>query len=173
MKVFGGIIVYIDNSGYHGYVMAKPELWREDLKLVNLTGIENLDTTNDKDTYSIDDFSDGLVATLALKEYYNGIGISVPAIDYILDLNTSGYDDWYMMSNFEWSDLDDYLQATTDSLFYQRFLNDWIWTSTSVSSNRQLDDSKHQVRRITTSNNSSTTTYDIDRTAIAAPLRKF
>ncbi len=94
---FGGIVIYIDATGYHGRVAAKQSsyssamFWSSDRVRVS-----NADETGEplKD-------EDGSNNTQKLLNFYKDSSENSPAADYANNLEISGFKDWYLPTTWE------------------------------------------------------------------------
>lgn len=86
-EALGGVIVFIDESGYHGLVAAKYESIRE-LKW----------STDNSIATDLNLGDDGKTNTRIIVDYYNGIGESAPAAEYCDNYVSEGFDDWFLPS---------------------------------------------------------------------------
>ena len=120
--MFGGVIAYIDNTGYHGYVVSELEY------------VQNLQWSDDKNASDdliylsdYDDYNDGAENTQLIVDFHSTISASAPAAEYCANLNINGYDDWYLGSEEEYS-------IAHGPLWYQLIVlngapHNTIWTS--------------------------------------------
>ena len=122
-EAFGGVIVYIDESGYHGLVAAKYESIRK-LKW----------STDNSIVTDLNLGDDGKANTRIIVDYYNGIGESAPAAEYCDNYVSEGFDDWFLPS------IDDFYigqkaihKAMADKYnsFYAN--HDYLWSSNEDS----------------------------------------
>ena len=89
-EMFGGIIVDIDQSGYHGIIMAKSSF------IVSRAWSTNYHKFG---TYSKDyEMGRGKKVSKIILDYYNSVSDSAPAFEYCENIVISGYDDWYLPS---------------------------------------------------------------------------
>lgn len=88
---FGGVIVYIDGTGYHGLIAAEPSNY----KLFKWA--DGIETSNDLFCNS----DDGYINSMNIKDYYSNIPSTSPALDYCLNFTNYGYNDWYLPSKDE------------------------------------------------------------------------
>jgi hypothetical protein len=128
-EIFGGHIVYIDASGYHGIVAAK----MEDIRRLKWS------TTRDLE----EDFelsSDGENNTQIILNYYNNTQWSAPAAEYCNNFVSQGYDDWYLASVDEFSFNGKIIQKNMYEKYGGDFIREYnvLWTSNvdSVLSSR-------------------------------------
>ena len=97
----GGIVVYIDESGKRGRIMAKEENLSTVIQWsTNLTAIGNLSTGYDWGTQLASDNLGRDNFQAVLDFYVNNEG-SAPAFEYVRDIEIDGYDDWYIPSAWE------------------------------------------------------------------------
>ncbi|MDG1724055.1 MAG: hypothetical protein P8H91_08190 [Flavobacteriaceae bacterium] len=122
-EALGGVIVYIDESGYHGLVAAKYESIRK-LKW----------STDNSIVTDLNLGDDGKANTRIIVDYYNGIGESAPAAEYCDNYVSEGFDDWFLPS------IDDFYigqkaihKAMADKYnsFYAN--HDYLWSSNEDS----------------------------------------
>ena len=90
-ELFGGIIVHIDNSGYHGIVAAKTNYWVKRAWSTDNSRIELL--------YSNYDY--GKENSETIYNHYKNSDESAPALDYCYGLTVNGYNDWFLGSRIE------------------------------------------------------------------------
>ena len=86
-EALGGVIVYIDESGYHGLVAAKYDSIRELKWSTDNSIVTDLNLGND-----------GKENTRIIVDYYNGISESAPAAEYCDNYVSEGFDDWFLPS---------------------------------------------------------------------------
>jgi len=85
--MFGGVIVYIDVSGYHGIVVSKMEDIRK------LKWSTNRDLEEGFDILNSGVFKDGRVNTEIIVDYFNTTQWKVPVVEYCNNFSSGGYDD--------------------------------------------------------------------------------
>ena len=170
---FGGIIAYIDESGYHGIVLAKSNAFKNDLQF--------LKNTNDLDLSTIEAITnhtsnDGFINTKEMKEHYNGKGIETPAIDYVQNYSISGFNDWYIFGRTEFLNIQTYLQSESSDNEYGTILNKLLWASnTAVSGTTTLDNNNYRFwtfRKYTSPNNFYAYVGPFAKVGVI-PVRKF
>ena len=91
--MFGGIIVSIEASGYHGRIAAEPANYS-----AGLFWSTDYSNTMSSDPGQINPHSedfDGRDNTQRIIDYYNLLNESSPATEHCYYLNVNGYDDWY------------------------------------------------------------------------------
>ena len=110
---FGGVIVDIDASGYHGIIMADIS-FSSDLQWS--TDYHDFDSYVSQDT-------NGKGNSQMVLNYYSNISESAPAFDYCDNIVIEGFDDWYV-------------PAYLETVFASRIVNitNEIWTSTEAPS---------------------------------------
>ena len=92
--MFGGVIIEIDDSGYHGLVSGDPD---QDIK-------SHAWATVQYDGYQLaaGAYKDGKEATQLIIDYYAAIDtVSAPAAEYCANFTKSGYDDWFLPSYYQ------------------------------------------------------------------------
>jgi len=89
-EMFGGIIVDIDESGYHGIIMAKSSFIVSRVWSTNYHKFDNYATQ-----YKM---GKGKEDSKIILEHYNSVSDSAPAFEYCENIVISGYDDWYLPS---------------------------------------------------------------------------
>ena len=91
---FGGVIVSIEDNGYHGRIAVEPNyysggmFWSSDLSNTNSYDPENTSPHSQ-------DF-DGRNNTQKIIDFYSEISETSFCADYAANLNVNGYDDWYI-----------------------------------------------------------------------------
>ena len=88
---FGGVIVYIDASGYHGLISAEAKYFKK------LSWASDIETSNDLDI-PIENSDSGESNTKLIIDYYSKIDATAPAAEYCNDFESGGYTDWYLPS---------------------------------------------------------------------------
>ena len=95
-KRFGGYIVYIDGSGYHGYVCTEFEYVKE------LKWFDGIDYGSSLEIHLKRNlYEEGDVNTQKIIEFSELNNIDSPAARYCYDLALYGYDDWFLPSEEE------------------------------------------------------------------------
>jgi hypothetical protein len=124
-EMFGGVIVYIDASGYHGIVAAK----MEDIRMLKWS--TNRDSEEDFDLSS-----EGENNTQIILNYYNNTQWSAPAAEYCNNFVSQGYDDWYLASSEEFSFKGKIIQKNMYEKYGADFIREYngLWTSNIDSS---------------------------------------
>ena len=124
-EIFGGVIVFIDASGYHGIVAAK----MEDIR--RLKWSTNRDSEEDFDLSS-----EGENNTQIILNYYNNTQWSAPAAEYCNNFVSQGYDDWYLASSDEFSFNGKIIQKNMYEKYGADFIREYngLWTSNIDSS---------------------------------------
>ena len=92
--MFGGVIVEIDASGYHGLVVGEPD---KDVKNLAWATIEY-------DGYQLAPgaYKNGKENTQLIIDYYAAIDtVSAPAAEYCANFTKSGYNDWFLPAYYE------------------------------------------------------------------------
>lgn len=103
----GGIIFYIDESGQHGLVCAKSDQaqniqWDTEVRFTG--GAENLPERNTKSVAILDGVYSGKENTQSIIKFVGETDIPYAAKicdDFILELDSVIYDDWYLPSREE------------------------------------------------------------------------
>jgi hypothetical protein len=90
---FGGMIVYIDQTGYHGLIAAEADKY-----IKKLSWSSDKDASDDLDIPPYNYNEDGQANTKKILEYYSKIDATAPAAEYCDNFSVSGYDDWYLPS---------------------------------------------------------------------------
>ena len=122
--MFGGIIVEIDNSGYHGIVAAKTNYW---VKRAWGTNPEDLPIINDLSTRI-----DGELRSKFISNFYLDSDGTSPAINYCYSISVNGYSDWYLGTAQDFK----LIFKQLDNLFKDEISrNPYIWTSTYGTQN--------------------------------------
>ena len=163
--LFGGVIAYIDPTGYHGYIMSELEYvanlqWSTDrFSSDELAYLSNLNT-----------YDDGVENTQIIIDFHLGISDSAPAAEYCASLNINGYDDWYLGSDEEYS-------IAHGPLWYQLIVlngapHNVIWTSNTIQYNSYPD--LLYWARINQYNGNSASVHQFKDTELSVwPIRKF
>jgi len=92
--MFGGVIVEIDDSGYHGLVSGDPD---QDIKSLAWATVQY-------DGYQLaaGAYKDGKETTQLIIDYYAAIDtVSAPAAEYCANFTKNGYDDWFLPSYYQ------------------------------------------------------------------------
>ena len=105
----GGVVVYIDESGKRGRIMAKEEnisnalQWSTEPSYVGYTspGYDNPGDTNDVL---------GRDNTQGIIDHFISKASSSPAADYCNNIVINGYDDWYLPTTWELLRAEDYIR---------------------------------------------------------------
>ena len=138
----GGIVVYIDESGKRGRIMAKEEhvsgvlQWSTHLKYTNSQSDGFANNTYRNDRIGRDN------SQAVLDFFVSSVG-SAPAFEYARDIVIDGYDDWYVPTQWEIN------QAHTILVNSYSKTLDFLWTSTE-----QWNDNSHAFARLKTGNSS-------------------
>ena len=95
---FGGVIVYIDATGYHGRVVAESASWSGNLFWsTDFSSVgSNDETTSGGGCPTCQTDYDGSDNTARILNYYSKSSERSPAADYANNLSISGFDDWYI-----------------------------------------------------------------------------
>ena len=128
-EMFGGLIVYIDASGYHGIVAAKMEDIRRKKWSTNKDAEEDFDLSNSSQ------FSEGEVNTQIILNYYDNSQWNAPAAEYCNNFVSQGYNDWYLASADEFSFNGKIIQKGMYEKYGAEFLREYniLWTSNTDS----------------------------------------
>ena len=128
--MFGGIVAYIDESGYHGFIMTEMQyavtgmLWSTDRyssdDLYYLTG-ENCIGNPLNACYT-----DGEENTQIIIDFHSAIDATAIAAEYCVNLDVNGYDDWFLGS---WDDYGLALANTLIPLWPESSIHNIVWTS--------------------------------------------
>ncbi|MDB9995300.1 hypothetical protein OAD95_04095 [Flavobacteriaceae bacterium] len=122
----GGIVVYIDESGKRGRIMAK----EENISTV-LQWSTNKDNTNSISTgYTNETFLNdklGRDNSQAVLDYYVSNDGSAPIFEYARDILIEGYDDWYVPTVWELNKGTNYLSSS---------VKNFLWTSSEETSSK-------------------------------------
>ena len=119
----GGIVVYIDESGKRGRIMAK----EENISSILQWSTSNIYTNSVSTGYTTGTHFDdnlGRDNSQVVLDYYVTNSGSAPAFEYARDIEIDGYDDWYVPTVWELNKGLNYL-STSVKVF--------LWTSTEVS----------------------------------------
>lgn len=101
-NMFGGIIVWIDATGYHGRVMAESAYYSSPLVwATNSVAVNNHDPNSGAGGCLVCNDLDGSDNTQRLIDFYIDSSESSPAADYATTLNVNGYSDWYLPTLIE------------------------------------------------------------------------
>lgn len=132
--MFGGIVGYIDNSGYHGYIISEYEYSVYSLQWA--TDQNSSDDLRYLNAYACNQscYIDGEENTQIIVDFFSGISASAPAAEYCYDLDVNGYDDWFLGSEREY---DVFLMPVINQ-------NGWsqVWTSNTYYNPSYPDDDK-------------------------------
>ena len=164
-EMFGGVIVYIDPSGYHGIIAAKMSDIRLKKWSTNRDAPENFDLSN------FGENEDGAVNTLTILNYYESSPWDAPAAEYCHNFISEGFDDWYLPSAEEFSFQSKTIQRTMYEKYGADFIRDYnyLWTSN--------DDSALEYRAVTAGyNGCANNCYNPifkDSEAPVLPIRRF
>lgn len=88
---FGGVIVYIDATGYHGLISAEAKYFKK------LSWASDIETSNNLDI-PIENSDSGESNTKLIIDYYSKIDATAPAAEYCNDFESGGFSDWYLPS---------------------------------------------------------------------------
>lgn len=138
----GGIVVYVDESGKRGRIMAKEEYvsgvlqWSTNLKYTNSQSDGFANNTYRNDRIGRDN-------SQAVLDYYTQNDGSAPAFEYARDIVIDGYDDWYVPTQWEIN------QAHTILVNSYSQTLEFLWTSTE-----KWNTSSESFARIKTGNSS-------------------
>ena len=174
-EMFGGYIVSIDNTGYHGIIVSAPNNW---VKRTWSTDNSRINLKGDTSPY----YANGKETSEKIFNHYKNLDETSPALDYCYDFSVDGYNDWYLSSYDEMKAIDTYIRANNlAGLSYGYLLTSpttgagLIWTSNNtVDSNTLEDDSSisQAVRRYYNGNqNFFLTSRQVESTVI--PIRQF
>jgi|GEM_PF-1635029 len=174
-EMFGGYIVSIDNTGYHGIIVSAPNNW---VKRTWSTDNSRINLKGDTSPY----YANGKETSEKIFNHYKNLDETSPALDYCYDFSVDGYNDWYLSSYDEMKAIDTYIRANNlAGLSYSYLLTSpttgagLIWTSNNtVDSNTLEDDSSisQAVRRYYNGNqNFFLTSRQVESTVI--PIRQF
>jgi len=89
---FGGVIVYIDATGYHGLISAEPDKYAKKHKWASDQ------TSSDDLEIKINTEEDGEENTKKILDYFSNIDATAPAAEYCNNLTIFGFKDWYLPS---------------------------------------------------------------------------
>ena len=97
--MLGGIVGYIDSSGYHGYIIS--EFQYSVYALQWATDQDSSDELRYLNAYACNNscYTDGEENTQIIVDFFSGISASAPAAEYCNNLNINGYDDWFLGSH--------------------------------------------------------------------------
>ena len=119
-ELFGGVIAYIDNTGYHGLVISKKTGWLDnDILYDYYSGSVNqlpLTESNQSGKYN----------TEYIFDYMEENSKSKPAVDYALNYSNQGFDDWFIPSKYEMELMLTYLGSTSADDVVNRDKIIWI-----------------------------------------------
>ena len=119
--MFGGIVGYIDSSGYHGYIISEYQYAIYSLQWA--TDQNSSDELRYLNAYACSSscYIDGEENTEIIVDFFSDISASAPAAEYCYDLNVNGYDDWFLGSE---RDYDVYVMPVINA-------NGWsqVWSS--------------------------------------------
>jgi len=161
--MFGGVIVWIDDTGYHGRVVAEAPAWSGPLLWsTNQVYVDSNDETSAGGacpTCNTD--IDGSDNTQRIVDYYSSSSESAPAAEYAYNLVYNGYDDWYLPNVWEVMKIEAYSGLWTPAGNIQY----GYWASTEVD-----DEQTHfrQAYPYTVTNTSKLT-----QPVRVIPIRKF
>lgn len=159
----GGIVVYIDESGKRGRIMAKEENISTVLQWSTTRfEIDSESTGYTESTYLDDNL--GRDNSQAVLDYYIGNDGSAPAFEYARDIVIEGYDDWYVPTKWELNKGLDKLSAS---------VREFLWTSSESFNSQGTVDGKSYTNVIAlTKLNASTYKWDFeDKTLTAGKAR--
>ena len=173
-EMFGGIIAYIDDSGYHGLVTAKTQYWRKDrfFNLLNFTQEQNgIDPPNLLS-------NDYLTGENITQEWYTLIQnnqLDAPAIIYVSELDVEGYSDWFLPASQELQLMRSYFSSSAGLERLPYTASQQYWSSNTSGSWPQIygqSEMKMIVRRLASTN--TIDSVDVDNSFIGiVPVRKF
>ena len=101
--MFGGIVGYIDSSGYHGYIISEYQYAIYSLQWA--TDQSSSDELRYLNAYACSPscYIDGEENTEIIVDFFSDITASAPAAEYCYNLNVNGYDDWFLGSERDYS----------------------------------------------------------------------
>jgi hypothetical protein len=166
--LFGGVIAYIDNTGYHGYVVSELEY------------VQSLQWSNDKNASNdliylsdYNDYNDGAENTQIIINHHSTITAAAPAAEYCANLNINGYDDWFLGSEEEYS-------IAHGPLWYQLIVLNGAPHNTIWTSNTRIINGYPELLYFATtrayngcSGNNCSTNQDKEAEVSVWPIRKF
>jgi hypothetical protein len=167
--LFGGIIAYIDSSGYHGYIMSEMQY------AVNGLQWSTDDTSSDDLSYltgygvAATTHPDGEENTQIIVDFHSGISASAPAAEYCANLNVNGYDDWFLGSM---NDYDLTLANTLPSLWPASAVHNLVWTSNTYWWSGTPDEHRFAMYNYYNGQHGSTANKEADWYSVW-PMRKF
>ena len=129
-EMFGGVIVYIDGSGYHGIVAAK----MEDIRKLKWSTNKDLEEGFDLLNSSI--FKDGKINTQIIVDYFNTTQWNAPAAEYCNNFSSGGYANWYLPSSEELKFNSKIIQKNMYEKYGAEFIREHnlLWTSNEDTS---------------------------------------
>lgn len=166
-EMFGGVITYIDGSGYHGIVAAKMEYIRYETWNSDETLIEDF-------RFNESEYKDGAENTSAIIDYYSNIGESAPAAEYCDNFEIEGYSDWFLPSIYELKLGSNAVQRVMYETYGGQFLNlyNYIWTSNN-NYNSSLEKTQAYAKGYNGCSNQCVTARDEGDEFAVLPVRKF
>lgn len=171
-EMFGGIISYIDESGYHGIVAANPEYWRRD-RFFNILNFNDDQLALNPPEFSYQDYLTGEDITSEWYEFIQENSLDAPAITYISELNVNGYSDWYLPASQEIALMRSYFSSTSGLQKLPFSSSNEYWSSTTISSYASISGSMTMVvRRLASTNTLGGENIDNSFIGIL-PIRKF
>ena len=129
-EMFGGVVVYIDPSGYHGIIAARMSAIRSKKWSTNLNAPEDFDLFSSE-------YEDGNENTEIILDYYNSSAWSAPAAEFCSNYTSEGYDDWFLPSASELSFNNRIIQKTMYEKYGGEFIQNYNWLYTSNESSIQ------------------------------------
>lgn len=173
-EMFGGIIAYIDESGYHGLILAEKQYHRKD-RFFNFNNFTTEQFALDPPNYTQQNYLDGSEIINGWYEFVNENSLDSPAITYVYNLDLNGYTDWYLPTQLELTQIDNF--TTTDEGIAFVLDTSYYWTSnvgtttTAIRSSNSSNTMSVIVRRL--ASNSGTTASPDNSNYNIAPVRKF
>ena len=163
--LFGGVVAYIDPTGYHGFIMSELEY------VANLQWSTDRNTSDDLSYLSnLTTYDDGAENTQIIIDFHSEISDSAPAAEYCSNLNINGFNDWYLGSDEEYD-------LAHGPLWYQLIVlngapHNAIWTSNTIQYNWNPD--LLYWARINQYNGNSSSDHQFKDSEISVwPIRKF